>query len=149
MIADNISNIDFYIKNFPKLKDAFEFLKRGVFADGKTELNSLVKAAVETSYAKPVDLQKLETHAKFIDIHYTISGKDVIGWKNASECKNIFYPYDESKDIAFYNEAPDFDIILSEGKFAVFFPEDAHAPLKGKLPVKKCIMKINTEILKK
>jgi len=153
MIIDSMSNIDTYIKGLPALAEAFLFIKNKgkilLDSSGKIEITSNMSASVEDACPKPKELQKLETHAKFIDVHYTIRGHDVIGWKSASECSDVSVAYDEKKDIAFYNETPDFNVILRENMFAVFFPEDAHSPLKGEQVVKKCVIKIKAEILKK
>jgi YhcH/YjgK/YiaL family protein len=61
-------------------------------------------------------------------------------------CGQIYKDYDEAKDIEFFNDKPGLTIVLNEGHFAIFFPNDAHAPLRGEKPVKKCIVKINKNI---
>jgi YhcH/YjgK/YiaL family protein len=80
-------------------------------------------------------------------VQYIIDGYGIIGHKSLSECKEIYKYYEEVKDIAFFNDKPDFDIVLNSGSFAVFFPQDAHAPLRGKIAVKKCIVKIRVKVL--
>jgi len=153
MIIDDITNLSKYAKVFGYLQTIQNFIsdKNSDIASlkSKTEITPGIFVTVENAVPKPVEEQKLETHAKFIDLHYIIDGFDIVGWKSSFECKDVYKKYDESKDIAFFNDPCDFSIKLVRGKFAVFFPEDAHAPLCGDKPLKKCIFKIRAEILKK
>jgi YhcH/YjgK/YiaL family protein len=76
---------------------------------------------VETSKPKELSEWKLEIHRKYIDVQYVIDRYDVLGWKSLSNCKEVYKNYDELKDIAFFNDKPDFDIVLKRENFAVFF----------------------------
>ncbi|MDR1926339.1 MAG: YhcH/YjgK/YiaL family protein [Endomicrobium sp.] len=148
MITDDIKSIDFYSNIATFIKEALEFIKINISSFSKEqryEINDRMYAIVETSYPKKPPEQKLEAHRKYIDVQYIIEGYDVIGWKNLLNCKEVYKNYDELKDIIFFNDKHDFDIFLNPGTFAVFFPQDAHAPLCGKKPVKKCIVKINVQ----
>lgn len=152
MIVDNLENRDFYTKKFPILEKAFNFiLKSGDFThaeEKKYEIDNGIYAVVSTSAPKALHEQKLEAHTEYVDLQYIIDGKDIIGWKNLGECKDIFQEYNKEKDIVFFNENPDFNIILNKGNFTLFFPYDAHAPLCGKESVIKCIIKIKMELFK-
>ncbi|MDR3256447.1 MAG: YhcH/YjgK/YiaL family protein [Endomicrobium sp.] len=145
MITDDLENINFYSNINNAIKEALEFIKVNISCSSKEqryEINNNMYSVVETSKPKKSSNQKLEIHRKYIDVQYIIDGYDVIGWKSLSNCKKIYKNYDKSKDIAFFNDYPDFNIILKQGSFSVFFQQDAHAPLCGKLPVKKCIVKV-------
>ncbi|MCL2485801.1 MAG: YhcH/YjgK/YiaL family protein [Endomicrobia bacterium] len=152
MIADKLAESVFYVRQFPFLKDAFDFIEKNksgfISMQGRFEINPYIYAVIETSVPKPLNEQKLEVHRKYIDLQYIIEGCDVIGWKNLNECKEVYAGYNEEKDIMFYNDTYDFQIKLFEGSFALFFQQDAHSPLCGEFPVKKCIVKINKELLK-
>jgi beta-galactosidase beta subunit len=50
--------------------------------------------------------------------------------------------YDAEKDIVFFDDAPETWFRVPAGSFAVFFPEDAHAPLAGEGEVRKVIVKV-------
>ena len=182
MITDKITNSRFYIKHFPILSEAFNFIlgtlchcgldpqshlsrqdcgipysnltgqapaAMTAFNEGKHIINDNMYAIVEKNSPKPKEEQKLEAHRKYVDLQYIIEGSDVIGWKNLSECADIYKDYENSKDIIFFNEVPDFNIILNKGSFALFFPQDAHAPLCGNKTVFKCVVKIKTELFLK
>ncbi|OEG70545.1 hypothetical protein ATZ36_00735 [Candidatus Endomicrobiellum trichonymphae] len=59
-----------------------------------------------------------------------------------SNCKEVYKNYDESKNIAFFNDKPDFDIVLKCENFAGFFRGTSIARSRIKSPVKKCMVKI-------
>ena len=149
MIIDDLKNINFYSKFSPIIKESLSFIKTNLstFEERRYNLNEYMFAVVETSFPKPIVEQKLEIHKKYIDVQYIIEGCDIIGWKNLLNCKQIHQDYQLSKDIAFYNDKPDVNIVLNQGTFAVFFHHDAHAPLCSTLPVKKCVVKIAIENL--
>jgi YhcH/YjgK/YiaL family protein len=85
---------------------------------------------------------RLESHRRYIDIQLTIAGDEEIGWRPLSQCRAPAAPFDEPRDIRFYNDAPDSWLAVPAGRFAIFFPEDAHAPLGGTGLLRKAIFKI-------
>ncbi|MDR2067124.1 MAG: YhcH/YjgK/YiaL family protein [Endomicrobium sp.] len=147
MIIDDLKNINFYSEVSPIIKESLSFIKTNLstFEERRYNINEYMFAVVETSFPKPVVEQKLETHKKYIDVQYVIEGYDIMGWKNLLNCNQIYKNYQLSKDIAFYSDKPDFNIVLNQGTFAVFFPHDAHVRLCSTSPVKKCIVKIAIE----
>jgi len=42
----------------------------------------------------------------------------------------------------FYNDRPDMFFQLTNNQFAIFFPEDVHAPMIGKSEIKKMVIKV-------
>ena len=50
--------------------------------------------------------------------------------------------FDAAKDITFFHDRPECWLSVPAGRFAIFFPEDAHAPLAGRGTLKKAIVKI-------
>jgi YhcH/YjgK/YiaL family protein len=69
-----------------------------------------------------------ETHRKYVDLQYTISGGETIAWRNASELEPNG-PFDEVRDLQFYHrvESPS-RVHMPAGYFAIFYPSDAHLP---------------------
>ena len=53
--------------------------------------------------------------------------------------------FDAAKDVGFFGDRPESWLSLPAGHFAIFFPDDAHAPLAGRGTLKKAIMKIAVE----
>jgi biofilm protein TabA len=85
---------------------------------------------------------RLEAHRRYIDIQLTIDGNEEIGWKPIGDCTMTAVAFDEAKDVGFFSDRPDSWLSLPAGHFAIFFPEDAHAPLAGRGTLKKAIVKI-------
>jgi YhcH/YjgK/YiaL family protein len=85
---------------------------------------------------------RLEAHRRYIDIQYTIRGEEVIGWRPLFSCAAPEDAFDESRDIAFYRDQPSVWLPVPPGTFAIFFPDDAHAPLAGQGALTKAIVKI-------
>jgi biofilm protein TabA len=88
------------------------------------------------------DGARLEAHRRYIDIQYTIHGDEEIGWSPLAACTAPAGPFDATKDIIFFDDAPSSWLSVPRGSFAIFFPEDAHAPLAGRGALTKAIVKI-------
>lgn len=85
---------------------------------------------------------RLETHRRYIDIQCTVTGSDAIGWRPAAACGTVAERYDASRDLEFYADAPVCWVTVPAGHFAVFFPEDAHAPMGTDGAVHKAVVKV-------
>lgn len=89
--------------------------------------------------------EQMETHKKYIDVQYMISGAERVGLALLKD-QAISKSYSEEEDFMLYKDAPDFYCTLSVGMFMIFFPTDPHMPcLKvgnttGK--VKKVVVKV-------
>lgn len=85
-----------------------------------------------------------ETHEKFFDIQYVVSGKEQFG-----VCKRdglVVKTRDEANDLIFYEE-PKLcgTVLLEEGDLIIVSPEDAHKPrcqADGPCEVKKVVVKV-------
>jgi biofilm protein TabA len=44
--------------------------------------------------------------------------------------------------VRFFSDTPDMFFQLTGGQFAIFFPEDVHAPMIGKGEIKKIVIKV-------
>jgi uncharacterized protein, YhcH/YjgK/YiaL family len=110
---------------------------------GKTELKGadLVVNVAQTS-PKTKEQAKLETHNKFIDIQIPLSGVEVMGYTAGADCKPADAAYNAEKDITFFEGLADSYIAVKPGMFAIFFPEDGHAPGITETGVKKVIVKV-------
>jgi YhcH/YjgK/YiaL family protein len=88
---------------------------------------------------------RLEAHRRYIDIQLTIEGLEEIGWKPLADCTRPDGQFNEAKDVGFFSDRPESWLSLPAGHFAIFFPNDAHAPLAGGSRLIKAIMKIALE----
>ncbi len=146
MILDQLNNSAVYEALHPLFKQAFDYIKQHDLSQlepGKIELQgqSLYISIQEPKGKKPEEA-RLETHAKYIDIQFLISGKERIGWKYEAECKDAQAPYNPEKDITFFNETPTAYADMKPGEFCIFFPGDAHAPCIADAPLKKAVVKV-------
>src|SRR5207248_8295490 len=125
---------------------ALDFLRRPDLAalpDGKhTILDDRLFALIARGQGRGREQSPLESHRRYIDIQYVVAGSDQIGWLPTPACQRVSSPYDAAKDIGFFFDRPATWLALSAGQFAVFFPEDAHAPLAGEGPAHKAVVKV-------
>ena len=71
---------------------------------------------------------KLETHNEFIDIQIPLSGTEIMGYTAAKDCVPADAPYNAEKDITFFEGLAETYVAVKPGMFAIFFPQDGHAP---------------------
>jgi YhcH/YjgK/YiaL family protein len=146
MIIDTLENAKIYYALHPAFKEAFAFLCKSnprELKDGKYELNGKkLFATVAVSNGRGKDDSKLEFHRKFIDIQYCVSGVDVIGWLSLADCFSVDQKYNKKKDFGILKDTPQAWFALTSGRFVIFFPEDAHAPLAGNGAVRKVVVKV-------
>ncbi len=146
MIIDRLENLAEYAALNPLFAEALDYLKRNdlLHAElGKTELRGKdLSASVAQTEPKKKEEAKLETHNKFIDIQVPLSGTEIMGYTPAICCGEVMKPYDAEKDITFFKGLAQSYIAVEPGMFAIFFPQDAHAPGITDSGVKKVIVKV-------
>ena len=137
-----------YNKNKAIWDKAFAFLNRkdlDTLAPGNYPLDGKkVYAIVSTYDSKDMDKTKWESHRKYIDLQYVISGKEKIGVAPVSQAK-VTEAYDEAKDIAHYESAGKY-YVAEPGTFFLFFPQETHRPgikVDSGVPVRKLVIKIS------
>jgi len=140
-----------YHENQKHWDQAFNFLKSANLKNlplGKQELEGEhVFVTVQQYFGKEKPDALYESHKKYIDIQYVIDGEELIGLTTIDKVK-VKEPYNEEKDISFY----DFDggdyLKATPEKFFIFFPEDVHRPsitAGDSIQIKKIVVKILLE----
>jgi len=131
-----------------KFKTGYAFLRRTDLAElpaGPVDLGDGITANVQHYTTFSAADAKFETHEKYFDIQYVISGEEMFGIVSR-EGLEVDTPYDAEKDITFYKEPPACgSVLLREGDLVVVAPEDAHKPrctVKEACPVKKIVIKV-------
>ena len=147
MIIDTLKNASKYYSAHPLFAKAFEYICQTDLAnaaDGKSDISDGLKAIFSNApgKTKETSLAKFECHNKNIDIQVCIKGAETIGWKPREKCVTPNGDYNAEKDVQFYNDAPDTFFQLTDGQFAIFFPEDVHAPMIGDGEIKKLVIKV-------
>ncbi|HEY5371411.1 MAG TPA: YhcH/YjgK/YiaL family protein [Hanamia sp.] len=146
MIIDSLSNAENYAHLHPLFAKAFEFIKNQdlkEIAIGKYPIDGdNLHAAVSEKPGTGKPEAKFEAHDHCIDIQVCISGLETMGWKSRQDCVDIKTPYNSEKDVTFFNDKPDTYFELHDGQFAIFYPEDVHAPMIGDAVIKKMVVKV-------
>lgn len=148
MIIDTIQNAPKYFTVHPLFEKAFNYIKNTNLAStevGKYEIDGdNLKAIISSKNGMTAEesIAKFECHNKNIDIQLCISGHEQIGWKPREKCTAPKGEYNAEKDVQFYSDAPDTYFSLTDGQFAIFFPEDVHAPMIGDTEIKKLVIKV-------
>ncbi len=147
MIKDKLVNADVYYGLSNNIKTGFEWLKttdlksiepgKYIINDGKVWANvQIYDTKTDADY---------EAHRKYIDIQYMITGNELIGVTDISNCETTV-EYDSNKDIEFFqNRVEEEYQKLDEGDFLLFYPHDAHKPSinsGGCKTVKKVVVKV-------
>ena len=137
MVVDTLENLEKYASLNPLFAQAIEFLKSHdlhAMEVGKTELNGkdLVINIAQTT-PKTKEQAKLETHNEFIDIQVPLSGTEIMGYTPGKDCVPADAPYEGLAETY---------IAVKPGMFAIFFPQDGHAPGISPDGVKKVIVKV-------
>jgi biofilm protein TabA len=147
MIIDALAHCAPYEQLHPLFPQAFAWLRQlaaqSDLPEGELELDAeRIRASVTRCDGKPAAEARAETHRRYIDIQYVVEGADRIGWMPVSDCHQPG-GYSTEKDVEFYADRPDLWFDLAAGQFAVFFPDDAHAPManEGK-PIVKIVIKV-------
>lgn len=111
---------------------------------GRYDLIDGVYVNVEEYITK--DSSHFEAHRKYIDIQCLAKGKEYIFVSPyESEKQTEITPYNEAKDIEFFDVADYEKRLLTSDNFMVFFPSDGHKPCM-KVDVKESVKKVVIKI---
>lgn len=98
---------------------------------------------VEEPLGREAEEARLEAHDRFIDIQLPLAGEETFGWSWRGDLRmEAAGGYDGERDIVFYDDRPAAHFTLRAGQFAIFFPEDAHAPCIGQGRLRKIVAKV-------
>jgi YhcH/YjgK/YiaL family protein len=147
MILDQLKNWQLYAACHPAFAKAFSYLVETDFSkidEGRYEIDGdKVYAMVQDCEGRGVDGARLEAHQKYIDIQFTLSGDELIGWSDVSTVSGE--GYNAEKDVEFFTGTCVAWVAVPADHFTVFFPNDAHAPLAADGSFRKVVVKIAVE----
>ena len=146
MIIDTIENLGKYESVNPLFRTVADFIANHpleLMPEGKHLIkgNDLF-VNIQTAKGKTPDEAVLETHRRMIDIQIPLDGPETYGYTPLSHLPKA--TYNDEKDITKYGDliAESF-IDCQPGMFAIFFPQDGHAPCISMMPeIKKAIFKV-------
>ena len=150
MIVDKIENAELYSILGERIKKSFNYIRQTDFKmlqPGRYDIDdNNIFALISEYQTKSESEGKLEAHKKYIDVQYVIEGEELMGYAPLGD-QSILEPYKKENDIIFYTGEKVF-IKVTEGMFAIFFPEDVHMPgisVNQKSPVKKLVIKVKVD----
>mgnify|MGYP002525167684 FL=1 len=145
MIIDTLDNLAKYENVNPLFKDVVAFIR-------DNDLNALepgkhlIKGKdlfvnITTAKGRTPDAAVLETHINMIDIQIPLDTPETFGYTPL--CHLPEEEYNAEKDITKYEGMAESFIECQPGMFAIFFPQDGHAPCISMAPeIKKAIFKV-------
>ncbi len=152
MILDRLENAALYRPLGPRIAAALDWLRAtdiAALAEGRYELEGDRLAAIVQRYrTKPLPKARWEAHHRYLDVQYVAEGTERIGYAPLTEQWKVVEPYDEAKDVAFYDARGDL-FEVPAGSFAIFGPQDIHAPglVGGTPPVVREVLKVVVKCL--
>ena len=156
MIFGDINNIDAMEKIYPApIMKAINYLKNNDFLKmeaGVYEIDGQdIYAQVVDKNTKDKCNAKPEVHRKYIDVQFSVVGKEIIGFARDSSNNKVSEDLLKEEDVLFYGDVEgESDLIMNPGNFAIFFPNDIHRPwcaYKEACTIRKVNVKINVKAL--
>ena len=146
MIIDKLENLEKYEALNPLFKVVADFLK-------ENDMNSLapgihqikgddVFVNIQEAKGKTREEAVIEFHRKMIDIQIPFSGSETYGYIPVTDLPPV--DFNEKDDYAVVPEAVSQSFVTCQpGMFAIFFPQDGHAPLiTDEATIRKAIFKV-------
>jgi YhcH/YjgK/YiaL family protein len=113
-------------------KKALDYINTTDFtelAPGRYEIDENNFVLVSEYETAPKEIKKFEAHEKYIDVQYVASGEEIIGAALRTGNEEVFQDKLKENDLIYFKEAFDStDIVMKEGMYAVFYPNDLHCP---------------------
>jgi YhcH/YjgK/YiaL family protein len=146
MIVDHIKNAPKYFKMHHLFEIAFNYLTNTDLVNldsGKYSIQGNECFAIINKYkSKNISESFAESHKKYIDIQFVISGEENLGYGFINDFENL--DYNSEYDLQKHHGTLDF-ISLKTEHFAILFPDDIHMPgiIKEKaMDIIKVVIKI-------
>jgi YhcH/YjgK/YiaL family protein len=146
MIIDTIDNLCKYVALNPLFADVVEFLNGHdlqILEPGKYPIKDKdLFLNLQVAKQRTKETAFLETHVEMIDIQIPISADEIFGYTPL--CDLPSFEYNAEKDITKYGDTKaQTYVTVKPGQFAIFFPQDGHAPcITSESEIKKAIFKI-------
>ncbi len=131
MIADNMTNAKTYYGISDYIKKALQYIESHDLKNmepGKYDIfgDDLFINIGSEYLPKSAEEGIWEAHREYIDIQYVIEGCEYMGYANVETLKTT-QEYKKEIDAELFAGKGD-RILVTEGSFAIFFPQDGHMP---------------------
>jgi YhcH/YjgK/YiaL family protein len=152
MLASSLKAIKEYDYFTPQFLTAYDFLNRKDLAAlpaGIITLDNKVIVQVQHYSTQPVETIRFETHNKFFDIHYIVSGCEyfgIVAREGLIFDEEASHGVPPENDILYYKEPEKSSLfLLNPGNLIIVSPDEAHKPrgsVGGILEVVKIVVKV-------
>lgn len=145
MVIDTLHSLPRYVALHPLFADVLDFLQHNaldLLPEGRHDIiPGSLYVNIELCQPKDAEQAVLESHRRMIDIQIPITSPETYGYSPVAMLREE--PYDSGRDIIFYphDNIPTL-LSLQPGQFAIFFPEDGHAPAVTPQAMRKAIFKV-------
>ena len=146
MTIDTLDNLGKYVALNPLFADVVEFLKshdlQTMEAGSYPIKDKDVALKLSLTKQRTKETAFLETHIDMIDIQVPVTCAETFGYLPL--CDLPAFEYNAEKDITKYGDTkPQTYVTVNPGQFAIFFPQDGHAPcIIEEEEIKKAIFKV-------
>lgn len=130
MVKDNLKNAMQYAGLGERFKTALEYIlthdltaaTERIELDGKN-----LYILPQNPTLKTWEAARWESHEKYADIQVVLEGREIIAYAPVAAMDEVTVPYNPEKDVTFY-QGNGAVMELTDGDFAIYFPQDAHKP---------------------
>jgi YhcH/YjgK/YiaL family protein len=145
MIIDKLENLGQYVALNPRFKEVIAFINQHDLTkldNGRHAIDGdKLFVNVEDDKGKLKEEAVIEYHRRMIDIQVPLNITETYGYTPVADLKDV--PFDEERDIAKQPDAkPRNYVTLNPGEFAIFFPQDGHAPCIADGTLHKAVFKV-------
>ena len=149
MIIDKLENLKLYASLNPLFPKVLEFLQQHDLSrleEGKHEIvGKDLFVNIQVAKGKTPEAAVIETHDKMIDIQIPITAPETYGYTQRDQLPKETYNA-EKDSTKIPDLAADSYVTCMPGMFAIFFPQDGHAPCIAGVPeIKKAIFKVSVK----
>lgn len=145
MIIDTLDHLKDYVALCPRLQHVVDFINSHDLTTipvGKVQIDgNNVFGNFSHVKGKTPEEARLETHDVMLDVQIPLNCAETMGYtprKNLPE-----QPYDAQSDITFYDGLAEQYVTVHPGQFAIFLPQDGHAPcISQEAEIQKVIFKV-------
>ncbi len=145
MIIGYLPNFSSAFWESENLKLAFNYLKncldKNEFPLAKVDIKGEEVYAIYSENGMGRELQ-LESHLKYIDIHFVIEGTDRFAYAPTGMADVVEVSSNVEKDLILYLGNFRMEFELRTNFFVVFFSEDIHSPCYKFVENKKLVLKV-------
>nr|WP_309098351.1 YhcH/YjgK/YiaL family protein [Fredinandcohnia onubensis] len=147
MIIDKLANAYLYEDVRPRLKMALDYLRETDLTElsvGEYEIDGdRIIIQIHEYETKGIEEARFECHSRYADVQYIIRGEEKMGYTNIENTRVVEEL--KERDLYFLETTAEDCVLVKEGMFALFTPEDAHMPgmyTSTPMPVKKAVVKV-------